>query len=273
MQWVAEAIKLTLKQVMVPRSADRFLFLAAPVAATFPFLMVYLVVPFGPGVQGADLDVGLLFVFAITSLSFPAFFMAGISSNNKYAFLGGMRAVAQVIAFEIPLTLLALGVVLLAGSLRLSAIVEAQRGLWFLVPQAIGAGVFVIAGMAENAIHPFDLIEAESEIVTGYYTEYSSMLAGLFLAVEIGTTFTLASVFTTLFLGGWQPIVPIGFVPPIAWFLMKGYAMFGLLALIRLSMPRFRIDQFLSLGWKILAPLAFINLFVAAAEATVFGRT
>lgn len=270
-QFLADGIKMILKQAMVPRGADRLLFLVTPVIATFPFIMAYLVIPFSRGGTLADINVGVLYLFAITSLAFPSIFLAGWSSNNKYAMLGGMRAIAQLLAFEVPLTMSALGVVLLTGSLSTQAVVLSQHGLWFIIPQVIGAGVFFIAAMAENAAHPFDLPEAESEIVAGYYTEYSGIMFGLFFLAELGTTWTLGAIFSTFFLGGWLPLVPgLEHIPilgwPLFWFLAKSYFMFGVFTLVRFSMPRFRIDQFLSFGWKLLIPAAFLNLAVSAAE-------
>jgi NADH-quinone oxidoreductase subunit H len=270
-QFLADGIKMIIKQAMIPRGADRLLFVVTPVIATFPFIMAYLVIPFSRGGALADLNVGVLYLFAITSLAFPSVFLAGWSSNNKYAMLGGMRAIAQLLAFEVPLTMSALGVVLLTGSLSTQAVVQSQHGLWFIFPQVIGAAVFFIAGMAENAAHPFDLPEAESEIVAGYYTEYSGIMFGLFFLAELGTTWTLGAIFATFFLGGWLPLVPgLEHIPilgwPLVWFLAKAYFMFGVFTLVRFSMPRFRIDQFLSFGWKFLIPAAFVNLAVAAAE-------
>jgi NADH-quinone oxidoreductase subunit H len=273
LQFIADAIKMILKEVMVPRRADRLLFLVTPVLAAFPFVMAYLVIPFSHGGAVADINVGVLYLFAITSLTFPSLFLAGWASNNKYSMMGGMRAVAQLLAFEVPLTMSALGVVILAGTLSTQGVVAAQHNLWFIVPQILGAGLFLIAGMAENAIHPFDLPEAESELVTGYFTEYSGIMFGLFLLAELGTTWTLGAVFTTFFLGGWQPVLPfLAGIPPLVWFLGKTYLMFILLIAIRASMPRFRIDQFLGFGWKVLTPVAFVNLLVAAGEAVATGK-
>ncbi|MHB8509374.1 MAG: NADH-quinone oxidoreductase subunit NuoH [Candidatus Dormibacteria bacterium] len=267
LQFLADGVKMGLKEIVIPRRADRLVFLVTPVVAAFPFIMAYLVIPFSRGASVADSNVGVLYLFAITSLVFPSVFMAGWSSNNKYSMMGGMRAIAQLLAFEVPLTMSALGVVLLTGSLATSAVVGAQHHVWFIVPQFIGAIVFFIAGMAENAAHPFDLPEAESELVAGYYTEYSGMMFGLFFLAELGTTFTLGAVFTTFFLGGWEPLPFLGFLPPLVWFLGKSYLMFGIFTLARFSMPRFRIDQFLGFGWKILLPVAFVNLFISAIEA------
>ncbi|MEA2683650.1 MAG: NADH-quinone oxidoreductase subunit [Chloroflexota bacterium] len=271
-QFLADGIKMITKQAMIPRHADRLVFIIAPAVAAFPFVMAYLVIPFSHGSSLADVNVGVLYLFAITSLAFPAVFMAGWSSNNKYAMMGGMRAIAQLLAFEVPLTMSALGVVMLAGTLSTQGVVVAQHHLWFIIPQVLGAGIFFIAGMAENAAHPFDLPEAESELVAGYYTEYSGIMFGLFFLAELGTTWTLGAVFTTFFLGGWQPPVLGLFDIPLFWFLAKSYLMFGVFTLARFSMPRFRIDQFLGFGWKILTPLAFLNLLVAAVEVLWFGN-
>jgi NADH-quinone oxidoreductase subunit H len=274
LQFVADGIKMILKQAMIPRKVDRLLFIVTPVVAVFPFVMVYLVIPFSRGGAVADVNVGVLFLFAITSLTFPSLFMAGWSSNNKYAMMGGMRAVAQLLAFEVPLTLSALGIVLLSGTLSLNRIVELQPDIlhWFLWPQIVGAVVFVIAAMAENAVHPFDLPEAESELVVGYFVEYSGIMFGLFTLAEIGTTWTLAAIFTTFFLGGWQSPIPGHILDfPLAWFLLKTYLGFFVLIAIRASLPRFRIDKFLSFGWKALTPAAFVNLLISAVEVLGFG--
>jgi NADH-quinone oxidoreductase subunit H len=272
LQFMADGVKMIIKQAMVPRRADRLVFIVTPVVAAFPFVMAYLVIPFSRNSSLADVNVGVLYLFAITSLAFPSVFMAGWSSNNKYAMMGGMRAIAQLLAFEVPLTMSALGIVMLAGTLSTQGMVAAQHHLWFIIPQLLGALIFFVAGMAENAAHPFDLPEAESELVAGYYTEYSGIMFGLFFLAELGTTWTLGAVFTTFFLGGWQPLPPFAFIDfPLGWFLLKSYLMFGVFTLVRFSMPRFRIDQFLGFGWKILTPLAFLNLFIAAVEALSFG--
>ena len=231
-----------------------------------------MVIPFSRGAVLVDLNVGVLYLFAITSLTFPALFVAGWSSNNKYAMMGGMRAVAQLLAFEVPLTLSVLGIVLLAGSLSTQDIVKAQQRIWFIFPQIIGAALFLVCGMAENAVNPFDLPEGESELVVGYYVEYSGFLFGLFTLAEIGTTFTLGALFTTFFLGGWQaPVSFLSGAPPVLWFVMKTYLMFFLLVGARFSLPRFRIDQILTFGWKVLVPLSFVNLLIAAIEGLAWG--
>jgi NADH-quinone oxidoreductase subunit H len=260
------------KQAMVPRNADRWVFIVTPVVAAFPFVMAYLVIPFSNDGALAPLNVGVLYLFAITSLAFPSVFMAGWASNNKYAMMGGMRAIAQLLAFEVPLTMSALGIVMLSGTLSTTGLVHAQHHLWFIFPQVLGALIFFIAGMAENAAHPFDLPEAESELVAGYYTEYSGIMFGLFFLAELGTTWTLGAVFTTFFLGGWEPPLIGALSFPLFWFLAKAYLMFGVFTLVRFSMPRFRVDQFLSFGWKVLTPLAFVNLAVAAVEVLVWGN-
>jgi NADH-quinone oxidoreductase subunit H len=270
MQVVADGVKLLLKEVIVPRRADRALFLLAPVVVVFPFVLTYSVIPFSPTGYAADLSIGVLFVIALSSLTFPGVFLAGWASNNKYAVIGAMRAVAQLLAFGVPLLLSVLGVILFAGSLSFTRVVTAQQHVWFVIPQAIGAGVFLVAAMAENAAHPFDLPEAESEIVAGYSTEYSGMAFGLFYLAEFGTTFTIGAIFTALFLGGYQPLFGITAIPPVIWFLAKAYLIYGILVWARFSLPRLRIDQFLSFGWKVLMPLGFVNLFVAAGELALF---
>lgn len=267
LQPIADAIKLITKEVVIPRSADKLVFVLAPLVVAAPFILAYAVLPFGPGGTVVDLNIGVVFVLAAFSPTFLGIFMAGWASNNKYALLGAMRAVAQAIGFEVPMGLALLGVVMLAGSLSLAKIVEAQRGIWYVIPELVGAVIFLVAGMAEVSRHPFDLSEAESELVSGYNTEYSSMLFGLFFMAEFGASFTIAALFAILFLGGWQgPLLP-----PVVWFLGKAYAVYFLMAWIRFSVPRFRIDQFMTFGWKVLVPLSFCNLFWSALLVNVWS--
>lgn len=271
LQTVADTLKLLTKEDIIPAYADRPVFVLAPVVVVVPALLVYAVIPFGPRVVLADLDIGLLYLVAISSVSTVGLVMAGWASYNKYALLGGMRAAAQAISYELPLTLAAVGVVVLAGSLSLSAIVEAQRSAWFLLWQPLGFLVFFIAGIAETNRTPFDLVEGESEIIGGYHTEYSGMRFALFFLAEYLHAFALAAVTTALFFGGWHGPPLVGFLlPPWLWFMLKAMAFMFVLFWIRGTLPRLRIDQLMGFGWKVLLPLAILNLFIAGAEAEIW---
>lgn len=271
LQTVADTLKLLSKEDLIPAQADRWVFLSAPVVVVVPALLVFAVIPFAPGVVLADLDIGLLYLVAIGSVSTVGLVMAGWASNNKYALLGGMRAAAQAISYELPLTLAAVGVVVLAGSLSLQTIVEAQRGAWFVLWQPIGFLVFFIAGIAETNRTPFDLVEGESELVGGYHTEYSGMRFALFFLAEYLHAFALAAATTALFLGGWYgpPLVGI-LLPPWLWFALKCLLLMLVLFWIRGTLPRLRVDQLMGFGWKVLLPLALLNVFVAGAEAEIW---
>lgn len=271
LQTIADTLKLMSKEDIIPAHADRWVFVLAPVVVVVPALLVYAVIPFGPGVVLADLDIGLLYLLAVSSVSTVGLVMAGWASNNKYSLLGGMRAAAQTISYELPLALSAVGVVVLAGSLSLSAIVEAQRGAWFILWQPIGFLVFFIAGIAETNRTPFDLVEGESELIGGYHTEYSGMRFALFFLAEYLHAFALATVTTALFFGGWHGPPLVGsLLPPWLWFALKAMAFMFVLFWIRATLPRLRVDQLMGFGWKVLLPLAIVNVFISGVEAEVW---
>jgi NADH-quinone oxidoreductase subunit H len=263
-----DAIKLMTKEHITPAGADRWVFLLAPIVVFAPALMLYLVVPFGKGAIASDLNVGMLYVFALASLTVLGIFMAGWSSDNKYALLSAMRSVAQLISYEVPLILSILGVVILTGSLSTVSIVNAQHHLWFILLQPIAAVVFVIAALAEVNRVPFDIVEAESELVAGFHIEYSGMRFALFFLAEFTNTFTEAALFVTLFLGGWQPFF-ISVIPSWVWFFGKTYLMVMVLMWVRSSLPRFRVDQFMAFGWKALVPASFVSALLAVFESFV----
>lgn len=261
LQVLADMIKIFTKEDWIPPFADRAVFVLAPAIVTASVLASFAIVPLAPGIGVADLNIGLLFFLALSSLGVYGIVLAGWASNSKYSMLGGMRAAAQMVSYEVFMGLSLMGVVMLAGSFSLVSIVEAQRHMWFVVPQAIGFVVFMIAAMAESRRLPFDLPEADSELVAGYHSEYSGMKFGMFYVAEyIGLTLTSAMI-VTLFFGGWQgPLLP-----PILWFALKTFLVICLLILIRGSLPRPRFDQLMSLGWKLLLPLSLVNLLVTAA--------
>jgi NADH-quinone oxidoreductase subunit H len=261
MQVLADAIKLLAKEDWIPPFADRPVFVAAPAIILTTVLASFVVVPLTAGFVVADLNVGLLFFLGMSSLGVYSVALAGWSSHSKYSLLGSLRAAAQMLGYEVFMGLSLLGVVMMAGSFNLSAIVEAQRGLWYVVPQFAGFIGFFVAGLAETRRTPFDLPEAESELVAGYHTEYSAMKFGIFYVGEYLGITLISALITVLFLGGWLgPILP-GWV----WFLLKTSILIVVFIVIRAALPRLRYDQLMSLGWKIMLPLALINLLVTAA--------
>ena len=274
LQAVADAIKMLVKEDIIPDRADRLLFNLAPVLIVIPAVLLYTVLPFGRGMQGSDLNVGVLYVVAIGSVTGIAVMTAGWSSNNKYGLLGAFRVIAQLVSYEIPMVLAMASVVLITGSMSLVTIVEKQP-----IPNAIlmpvAFFVYMAAGMAELGRSPFDLLEADSEIVAGYFIEYSGMKFALFFLAEYINMFAIAGLVTTLFLSGWKgPILPTWL-----WFFIKAFAVVFLFIWARGSWPRFRIDHMLNFAWKFLVPLALVNLMVVGlvdkllADAGTLVRT
>lgn len=257
LQAVADAIKMLIKEDIIPDNADRLLFNLAPVMMVIPAVLLYAVLPFGRGMVGSDLNVGVLYVVAIGSLTTIAVMTAGWSSSNKYGLLGAFRMIAQLVSYEIPMVLAMASVVLITGSMSLVKIVESQP-----IPNAVlmpvAFFVYMAAGMAELGRSPFDLLEADSEIVAGYFIEYSGMKFALFFLAEYINMFAVAGIATTLFLSGWNwPILPTWL-----WFFIKTFAVVFVFIWARGSWPRFRIDHMLSFAWKFLVPLALVNLMV-----------
>jgi NADH-quinone oxidoreductase subunit H len=258
LQVLADMIKMLAKEDWTPPFADKPIFVIAPAVIVFTVLMSFAVIPFTPHIQVVDLNIGLLFVLAMSSLGVYSVALGGWASNNKYALLGGLRAAAQMLSYEVFMGLSLMGVVMLAGSFSLRAIVEAQKGLWFCVPQFPGLVIFFIAGLAEARRIPFDLPEAETELVAGYHTEYSGMKFGMFFVGEYLGIVLVSALTTVLFFGGW--LGPV--LPPLVWFLLKTFVFIGLFILIRGTLPRLRYDQLLAFGWKVMLPLALLNLVV-----------
>ena len=261
LQPVADAIKVLLKENIVPDAADKLIHWLAPVVAFAPALMIFAVVPFGNGVLLADLNVGILYVVAISSVSTVGIFMAGWGSSNKYSLLGAMRNVAAVVSYEIPLVLAIVGVVLISGSLSLNQMVVAQD-IPFILLQPLGFLLFFAAGCAEINRSPFDLMEADSEIVAGFHTEYSGMKFAMFYLVEYAEAVAISAIIATLFLGGWRgPILP-----PWLWFVVKVIIVFFAMVWTRTTLPRIRIDQLMAFAWKFLFPMSLFNLFITALQ-------
>lgn len=261
LQIVADAIKLLAKEDWVPPFAEKALFVLAPVIIAITTLLAFAVVPVAPGIGVVDLNIGLLFFLAMSSLGVYSIVLGGWASNNKYSLLGGFRAAAQMLSYEVFMGLSLMGVVMLAGSFNLRDIVAAQEDLWFCIPQILGFITFTVAGIAEARRLPFDLPEAENELVAGFHTEYSSMKFGLFFIGEYVGVILISAMMVTLFFGGW--LGPL--LPPLMWFLLKTFIVIGFFILLRASLPRPRYDQLMAYGWKVMLPLTLVNLLVTGA--------
>jgi len=258
LQPIADALKVMLKEDVISVSADKLVFILAPVLIFIPALMAFLVIPFGKGIVLKDLNIGILYIFAITTLTVLSILMAGWGSNNKWSLLGAFRSAAQIVSYEVPLVLSIIGVIMITGSLSMVKIVEAQRNIWFILVQPLGFLLYLIAATAEVNRTPFDIPEAESELVAGYNVEYSGIKFAMFFLAEYANLFLVSAIAATLFLGGWQG----PYLPSFVWFLLKTFAMVFLLMWFRWTFPRFRVDQLMDLGWKLLVPLAFLNIFL-----------
>jgi|SRR5208283_1329801 len=265
LQVIADMIKIFTKEDWIPPFAHKTTFVLAPMIIVLVTLLSFTVVPFAPGIEVVDLNVGLLFFLAMSSMGVYSVALAGWSSNSKYSLLGGLRAAAQMLSYEVYMGLSLMGVVMLARSFDLREIVEAQRGMWFCIPQFLGMATFLIAGIAETRRLPFDLPEAESELVAGYHSEYSGMKFGMFFVGEyIGVTL-ISALMVTLFFGGW--LGP--FLPPLLWFILKTFLIICGFILLRASLPRPRYDQLMSFGWKVMLPLTLLNLLVTGGVLLV----
>ena len=271
LQPIADALKLLSKEDLIPGRADKILFILAPAIVLGGSLMVWAIIPWGPGLAPTDVNVGVLYIIAMAGLPLIGFIVAGWASNNKYSLLGGMRAAAQFISYEIPGVLAVLVPVMLAGTMSLDRIVQVQEGgRWFLFYFPIGPLafiVFLISGIAESNRTPFDLVEAESELGGGFHTEYSGMRFALFFLAEYANVYAISGIATVLFLGGWDG--PIPFVPPFIWFLIKVFVLVFVFIWIRSTLPRLRYDQLMQLAWKRLLPLALLNVAATGTWITV----
>lgn len=267
-QVLADTIKLLWKEDWIPPFADKPVFIIAPAVIMVTVLMSFAIIPFAPSIVVADLGIGVLFFLAMSSLGVYSVVLAGWSSDNKYSLLGGVRATAQMLSYEVFMGLSLMGVVMLAGSFNLSEIVEAQHRMWFCIPQFLGLLVFIVAGIAETHRLPFDLPEAESELVAGFHSEYSGLKFGMFFVGEyLGITLISAMV-VTLFFGGW--LGPV--LPPVVWFFLKTFVFIGGFILLRATLPRPRYDQLMSFGWKVMLPLALLNLVLTGGILLALGK-
>ncbi len=273
LQSFADLLKMVLKETIVPTGANKVVFLIAPMLTFVLALIAWAVIPFSAGVVLADINVGILFLFAVSSMGVYGIIMAGWASNSRDAFLGALRSAAQMVSYEVSMGFVIITVLIVVGSLNLSDIVEAQRGLWFAVPLLPMFVIFFISTLAETNRHPFDLPEAETELVAGYQVEYSAMAFGLFFVGEYANMVLMSALTTILFLGGWLPpfdVAPFTWIPDIAWFFLKiGFLLFVFIW-VRATLPRYRYDQLMRLGWKVFLPASLFWVALTAIVVVTF---
>ncbi len=283
LQPIADVVKLIIKEDITPARADRWVYTLAPILVLVPALIVFAVIPIGESITMfgrevplylTDINVGLLYIVSVSSVGVYGIILGGWASNSKYPLLGALRASAQLVSYEVAVTMTLVSLILMAGTLSMVGIVEAQReaGLWYIFVQPVAFVIFLIGGLAETNRAPFDMPEAESELVAGFHTEYSGIRFALFFLAEYANMIVVSAVATTLFLGGWlRPfpnvavLAPLGLVPGWAWFLLKTFLFLYFFLQVRATLPRYRYDQLMRLGWKVLIPLAIANLFVTGA--------
>tara|TARA_B100000929_G_scaffold96670_2_gene75806 strand:- start:683 stop:1687 length:1005 start_codon:yes stop_codon:yes gene_type:complete len=274
MQSAADLIKLLFKEIIIPQEANKAIFILAPIITCFVALSAWAVIPFSEGWVVSDLNVGILYIIAISSLGVYGIVMGGWASNSKYPFMGAMRSAAQMVSYEISIGLVIITVLLCVGSLNLTDIVMAQRNIWFVFPLFPMFIIFFISALAETNRPPFDLPEAEAELVAGYQTEYSSSLFMLYFLGELAATFLMCAMITILFLGGWLPpfnIVPFTLIPGAVWFILKVATVFFLFGIVKAIVPRYRYDQLMRLGWKVFLPISLFWVVLTASFLFIFN--
>ncbi|WP_225764733.1 NADH-quinone oxidoreductase subunit NuoH [Inquilinus sp. Marseille-Q2685] len=274
LQPIADGLKLLSKETIIPSGANRMLFILAPMITFFLSLVAWAVIPFDDGWVLADINVGVLYLFAISSLGVYGIIIAGWSSNSKYAFLGGLRSAAQMVSYEVSIGFVMITVLLCVGSLRISDIVHAQQNIWFAIPLLPMFVIFFISALAETNRAPFDLPEGESEITGGFMVEYSSMTYALFFLGEYANMILMSGMTTILFLGGWLPpfgIAPFTWIPGVIWFVAKILFCLFVFIWVRATLPRFRYDQLMRLGWKVFLPFSLAWVVITAGVLTAFG--
>ncbi|RJF87462.1 NADH-quinone oxidoreductase subunit NuoH [Oleomonas cavernae] len=274
LQPFADGLKLLFKETIVPAGANKGVFLIAPVLTFTLALIAWAVIPFGDGLVLADINVGVLYLFAISSLGVYGIIMGGWASNSKYPFLGGLRSAAQMVSYEVSIGFVIVSVLLCVGSLNLNDIVKAQENVWFAIPLLPMFVVFFISALAETNRPPFDLPEAESELVAGYQIEYSSMAFALFMLGEYGNMILMSAMTAVLFLGGWQPISLFGlldWIPGPIWFFAKTFVVLFTFCWVKATVPRYRYDQLMRLGWKVFLPFSLFWLVLTAGVLVSFG--
>ena len=281
LQPIADVLKLMIKEDITPAKADRWVFTMAPMLVLIPALIMFAVIPFGPtaSLYITDINVGLLYIVSVTSIGVYGIILAGWSSNSKYPLLAGLRASAQLISYEVAVTMALVSMIVSAGTLSMVGIVNAQasQGVWYLFIQPVAFFIFFVGGLAETNRAPFDMPEAEQELTGGFHTEYSGMRFALFFLAEYANMIVLSSVATTLFLGGWLRPFPnvealafLGIVPSWCWFLLKTFVFLYIFIWIRATLPRYRYDQLMRIGWKVLIPLAIANIVVSGILKVMF---
>jgi NADH-quinone oxidoreductase subunit H len=273
LQPLADGVKLFFKETVIPTGANKVVFVMAPMVTFILALVGWAVIPFGPGLVLADINVGVLYLFAISSLGVYGIIMAGWASNSRYAFLGALRSAAQMISYEIAIGLIIITVLITAGSLNLSAIVLAQQGMWYIIPHFPMFMIFMVSILAETNRHPFDLPEDEATLVTGYNVEYSSMTFALFFLGEYMNMILMSAFAVILFLGGWLPplnIFPFTLIPGPIWFILKICLVLFCFIWARATLPRYRYDQLMRLGWKVLLPLSLVWVVLTSGFLVYF---
>ncbi len=273
LQPLADGLKLFLKETVIPSGANRVVFILAPCLTFLLGLIGWAVVPFGEGMVLADINVGMLYLLAISSLGVYGILMAGWSSNSRYAFLGALRSAAQMVSYEVSMGFVVITVVLCAGSLNLTDIVMAQKNMWFVIPLFPMAVIFFISTLAETNRHPFDMAEAEAELVAGFNVEYSAMTFALFFLGEYANMILMSAMTSILFLGGWLPpidIAPFNWLPGPVWLMIKIAAMLFIFLWVRATFPRYRYDQLMRLGWKVFLPISLAAVAVVSGVLVTF---
>jgi len=282
LQPIADSLKLFVKEDVIPARAEKFVFLLGPALVIIPALVVFAVIPFGPTEvwRLTDVNVGLLLVLGISSVGVYGIILGGWASNNKFSLMGGMRSAAQLVSYEVPMGFAVVTVVLMANTLSLVGIVEAQRaaGIWYFVPGIVAFFIYFVCGVAETNRNPFDLPEAESELVAGFHTEYSGMKFAFYFLAEYCNMVVVSSVATVLFFGGWLRPFPnvaalafLDVVPPVVWFLLKMAVFLFTYIWFRGTFPRYRFDQLMALGWKVFIPVSLVNLMVVGLAVLLLG--
>lgn len=274
LQPIADGVKLLFKETILPTRANKAVFLIAPMVTFLLSLVAWAVIPFGEGIVLANINVGILYLFAISSLGVYGIIMSGWASNSKYAFLGALRSAAQMVSYEVSIGFVLITVLLCAGSLNLSEIVLAQQKVWFAIPLLPMFVIFFISSLAETNRAPFDLPEAEAELVSGYNVEYSSMPFALFFLGEYANMILMSAMAVVLFLGGWLPpldIAPFNWIPGPVWFGLKIAAVLFCFLWVRATFPRYRYDQLMRLGWKVFLPFSLLWVVVTAGVLVAFG--
>jgi NADH-quinone oxidoreductase subunit H len=275
LQTVADALKYIFKEIIIPASSNKVIFILAPIVTMTLALVAWAVIPFDNELVLADINVGILYLFAVSSLGVYGIIMGGWASNSKYPFLGAIRSAAQMVSYEVSIGIIIINVLLCVGSLNLTDIVNAQQGLWFVVPLFPMFVVFFISALAETNRPPFDLPEAEAELVSGYQTEYSGMMYAMFWLGEYANILLMCAIGAILFLGGWLPpldIFPFNVIPGPLWMILKILFLFFLFALVKAIVPRYRYDQLMRLGWKILLPFSLFYVVLTASYLFYFDK-